>query len=574
MNEKNDKKKLKDVKLPLINSNRKNNIKSIKTATNKNKDTSSLSILSQNSLKANSVKSSNLDKKPQNKEDIKSNTFNSAMNKSILRPNTNTNINKSKSKTNNKTDDKINEIINDVNNSRNIKAKVNSNNINNMNSFNSSETSNLKEKELNKIQKKLTNKKKKYKFKIYKPLNPLLAPHEDMSFLKDNSSKEKFFNDIKNEPLRITKGKFDKIKKRRIERLEKEKKQIEYSNRQIMNDIKGQNSIIKSREIVLNGILNSIKDSRNKISQKNAQKILEEGGMIEAYKYLIKNLCKNGMPEGNVYDYCSDFIKNFERVWQKIKFRMLNKEIEEHFKKEKESLIKKNENNRSNIFYKALEQREEIRFIKKLDKSRSSLRIIKRYQIQGNEINKNNMIITNIGNNKKSSVNNNISNKKEGNKSINLINEIKSIKTLERKNTNKTSLSEQNLENIQLNNLLSKKNSLASNKVTFNIKLKKNEDEEKQSEEMKLNQEKEKKKVKEKSKEKSKENSKEKSKEKSKEIKKENEKVENEINSKNPTIINSKNNEIKDKEIQKDKKKPAIKKDKKGKIKIDDKSGK
>ena len=136
MNEKNDKKKIKDVKLPLINSNRKNNIKPIKTATNKNKDTSTLSILSQNSLKANSVKSSNLDKKPQNKEDIKSNTFNSAMNKNILRPNTNTNINKSKSKINNKTNDKINEIINDVNKTRNIKTKVNYNNINNKNGIN------------------------------------------------------------------------------------------------------------------------------------------------------------------------------------------------------------------------------------------------------------------------------------------------------------------------------------------------------------------------------------------------------------------------------------------------------
>jgi hypothetical protein len=302
----------------------------------------------------------------------------------------------------------------------------------------------------------------------------------------------------------MTKEDLDEIKKKRIKRLEREKKQMENSNRQIMNDIKGQNSIIKSREIVLSNILNSINDSRYKISQKNAQKILEKGGMIEAYKYLIKNLCKNGMPEGNVYDYCSDFIKNFERVWQKIKFRMKIKEVEEHFKKKKERLIKENEYNSSNKVYKALEQREELRFIKKLDKSRSSLRIIKRYQIQGNEVNKNNAMITNIGNNEKSSVNNNnISNKKEGNKSINLINEIKSIKTLERKNTNKTSLSEQNFENF---NLLSKKNSLASNKVTFNIKLKKNEDEEKQNEKIKLNQEKEKqkKKVKEKSKEKSK----------------------------------------------------------------------
>ncbi len=145
-----------------------------------------------------------------------------------------------------------------------------------------------------------------------------------------------------------------------------------------MNDIKGQNSIIKSREIVLNDVINSIGDSRKKISQKNAQKILEESGMIEAYKYLIKNLCKNGMPEGNVYDYCSDFIKNFERVWQKIKFKKLNKIIEEHFKEQKELLIKKNENNSNNIFYKALEQREEMRFIKKFDKSRSFLHIMKK----------------------------------------------------------------------------------------------------------------------------------------------------------------------------------------------------
>ena len=568
MNEKNDKKKIKDVKLPLINSSRKNNIKQIKTTTNKNKDTSSKSILSQNSLKANSVRSSNLDKKPQNKEDIKLNTFNSNMKKNILRPNTNANINKleiSKDlNKNDKADDKINEIINDVNKTRNIKTKVNYNNINNKNGFNSSSTSKLIE--LNNNQNKLTNKKKKYKFKIYKPLNPLLAPHEDMSFIKDHSTKENFYKKISSSLTRMTKKDLNDIKKRRIERLEKEKKQIENSNRKIMNDIKGQNSIIKSREIVLNDILNSIGDSRKKMSQKNAQKILEDGGMIEAYKYLIKNLCKNGMPEGNVYDYCSDFIKNFERVWQKIKFKMLNKQIEEHFRETKEKIIKKNENNSNNKFYKALVQREEIRFIKKFDKSRSSLHIMKKNIKQSNEIYKNNDMKTDNLGIKKSNLNEIIPNKKEENKNMNINNEIKAFKTLERKNTNKTSLNERNLENLELNNLLSKKSSLASNKVTFNIKLKKNEDEEKQNEEMELNQEKEKKK------EKSKEIKKEKSKEIKKEKQKENEKTENEINSTNPVIINTKVNEIKDKEIQKEKKKPANKKNKKGKTKEGDNS--
>ena len=568
MNEKNDKKKIKDVKLPLINSSKKNNIKQIKTTTNKNKDTSSKSILSQNSLKANSVRSSNLDKKPQNKEDIKLNTFNSNMKKNILRPNTNANINKleiSKDlNKNDKADDKINEIINDVNKTKNIKTKVNYNNINNKNGFNSSSTSKLIE--LNNNQNKLTNKKKKYKFKIYKPLNPLLAPHEDMSFIKDHSTKENFYKKISSSLTRMTKDELNDIKKRRIERLEKEKKQIENSNRKIMNDIKGQNSIIKSREIVLNDILNSIGDSRKKMSQKNAQKILEDGGMIEAYKYLIKNLCKNGMPEGNVYDYCSDFIKNFERVWQKIKFKMLNKQIEEHFRETKEKIIKKNENNSNNKFYKALVQREEIRFIKKFDKSRSSLHIMKKNIKQSNEIYKNNDMKTDNLGIKKSNLNEIIPNKKEENKNMNINNEIKAFKTLERKNTNKTSLNERNLENLELNNLLSKKSSIAGNKVTFNIKLKKNEDEEKQNEEMELNQEKEKKK------EKSKEIKKEKSKEIKKEKQKENGKTENEINSTNPVIINTKVNEIKDKEIQKEKKKPANKKDKKGKTKEGDNS--
>ena len=568
MNEKNDKKKIKDVKLPLINSSRKNNIKQIKTTTNKNKDTSSKSILSQNSLKANSVRSSNLDKKPQNKEDIKLNTFNSNMKKNILRPNTNANINKleiSKDlNKNDKADDKINEIINDVNKTRNIKTKVNNNNINNKNGFNSSSTSKLIE--LNNNQNKLTNKKKKYKFKIYKPLNPLLAPHEDMSFIKDHSTKENFYKKISSSLTRMTKKDLNDIKKRRNERLEKEKKQIENSNRKIMNDIKGQNSIIKSREIVLNDILNSIGDSRKKMSQKNAQKILEDGGMIEAYKYLIKNLCKNGMPEGNVYDYCSDFIKNFERVWQKIKFKMLNKQIEEHFRETKEKIIKEDVNYRNNKVYKALEQREEMRFIKKFDKSRSSLHIMKKNIKQSNEIYKNNDMKTDNLGIKKSNLNEIIPNKKEENKNMNINNEIKAFKTLERKNTNKTSLNERNLENLELNNLLSKKSSLASNKVTFNIKLKKNEDEEKQNEEMELNQEKEKKK------EKSKEIKKEKSKEIKKEKQKENEKTENEINSTNPVIINTKVNEIKDKEIQKEKKKPANKKDKKGKTKEGDNS--
>ena len=425
MTDNNSKKNIKDIKLPLINQTKKNTtIKSIKTTTNKN-----------------------------NKDIIKVNSA-----KNILNEENNNN-------------DKINEIIDNVNKKRNINTKV----IND--GFHSTDNN------INKI-----NKKKKYKFKIYKPLNPLLVPHEDMSFIKEHHTKENFYKDLLNKMPKMTKDKLNEIKKRRNARIKKEKLGYEFNSNKIINDIKGQNSIIKSGEIIVSDILNNINDPI-KISQKYAKKILEESGIIEAYKHLIKNLCKNGMPEGNVYDYCSEYVKNFERIWQKIKFRMLNKKIEEHFKEKKKELIEKNENNISNKFFRILEQRNEMKFVKKLDKSRSSLHIIKRKEIIPKE---------------------NIKNNENNNKFITI--ELKENKNiiLDRKNSiNKKNIQIKN--NNQLKKLLPK-----SNKVTFNIKLKKNENEENKKAEIKeeIKENIEKDKIEKEIKEKNKKNSKEKVKQK------------------------------------------------------------
>jgi hypothetical protein len=444
MNDNNSKKNIKDIKLPLINQTKKNTtIKSIKTTTNKN-----------------------------NKDIIKVNSA-----KNILNEEKNNN-------------DKINEIIDNVNKKRNINTKV----IND--GFHSTDNN------INKI-----NKKKKYKFKIYKPLNPLLVPHEDMSFIKEHHTKENFYKDLLNKMPKMTKDKLNEIKKRRNARIKKEKLGYEFNSNKIINDIKGQNSIIKSGEIIVSDILNNINDPI-KISQKYAKKILEESGIIEAYKHLIKNLCKNGMPEGNVYDYCSEYVKNFERIWQKIKFRMLNKKIEEHFKEKKKELIEKNENNISNKFFRILEQRNEMKFVKKLDKSRSSLHIIKRKEIIPKE---------------------NIKNNENNNKFITI--ELKENKNiiLDRKNSiNKKNIQIKN--NNQLKKLLPK-----SNKVTFNIKLKKNENEENKKAEIKeeIKENIEKDKIEKEIKEKNKKNSKEKVKQ------KKNDKGENENNSKNSTLLNN-----------------------------------
>jgi len=420
MNEKNNKKNQKNMNLPSIDNDKKNNKSKINN-TNRNKDSSSLTSPPKNSK----IEKSTPEKTFSNQKNSKANL--------IIPSKQNNSKSNMINLSGNKADDKINEIINKIN-----KQRINSKDIND--SINRIE---------NNRQKKMIKLKK---YRIYKPLNPLLSPHDDMTFIDVHKTRENFYKNLANSMPKITKEKLNEIKERRKERKKKEKKKLEYNSLLIMNNIKGENSIIKSGEIVLDNILKSL-NTPAKINYINAQKILEESGMIEAYKQLIKNLCQNGMPEGNVYNYCSDFIKNFERVWQKMKFKKLSKKIEEHFKEKKELYIKNNENNSKNKYFRVLEQREEIQFIKKLDKSRSSLRVIKRINI--------------LDPNKKNEEKINNINKKENNKINNM--DKKAYKNYERKSINKIKPIES-------------KNFLISNKLTFNIALKKNIIDEQQKE--------------------------------------------------------------------------------------------
>ena len=411
MNEKNNKKNL-----PSIDNNKKSNKLKINT-TNKNKDSSA----QKNSIKEKSTPEKTFSN---NQKDSKTNLLNAKNDNNLIKQN-NSKSNMINISTN-KTDEKINEIIKTINKQKN---NINSKEINNSMNF----IENNRQKKMIKLK----------KYKIYKPLNPLLSPHDDMTFINEHKTRENFYKNLANSMPKMTKEKLNEIKERRIARIKQEKKKLEYNSLMIMNNIKGENSIIKSGEIVLDNILKSI-NTPIKINYLNAQKILEESGMIEAYKQLIKNLCQNGMPEGNVYNYCSDFIKNFERVWQKMKYKKLSKQIEEHFKEKKELYIKNNENNTKNKYFRVLEQREEMQFIKKLDKSRSSLRVIKRINILDPNKNNNEATINNIMNKKL-------------------------YKNYERKSINKI----KPIEN---------KNILTSNKLTFNIALKKNLNNEKQKE--------------------------------------------------------------------------------------------
>ena len=75
-----------------------------------------------------------------------------------------------------------------------------------------------------------------------------------------------------------------------------------------------------------------------KISEKKTQKILEEGGMLDAYKYLIIQLCKNGLPIGNLFEYSAMVIKNYEKKWKDKKAKLKKEQVEQYWKEKKEQV--------------------------------------------------------------------------------------------------------------------------------------------------------------------------------------------------------------------------------------------
>ena len=43
---------------------------------------------------------------------------------------------------------------------------------------------------------------------------------------------------------------------------------------------------------------------------------LMESGMLEAYEYVLRSLCKAGLPEGNIFDYTAAKLMKFETKWK------------------------------------------------------------------------------------------------------------------------------------------------------------------------------------------------------------------------------------------------------------------
>ncbi len=112
------------------------------------------------------------------------------------------------------------------------------------------------------------------------------------------------------------------------------------------------------------------------ISSKKAQKILEEGGMLDAYKHVLAQLCKNGLPTGDIFEYASYVVKNYEKKWKEKKRQMLKDKIDKHYEEKEKEINETRENSGEIIVNKSLENREELKFIQSLDKSRSGKNVI------------------------------------------------------------------------------------------------------------------------------------------------------------------------------------------------------
>ena len=189
---------------------------------------------------------------------------------------------------------------------------------------------------------------------------------------------------IKEEGPRITEEKLAQLKMQRKKRIEKEKKEEEKEIKlytELIEEYKNSNK--KSKKDYNSKILESASKTTN-ISGAKAQKILEDGGMLDAYKYVLAQLCKQGLPTGNIFEYASIVVKNYEKKWKEKKSKIAKEKIEKYYEKKQKEIENENKNE-IKVVNKSLEHRDELKFIQSLDKSRSKINIKERTFKENND---------------------------------------------------------------------------------------------------------------------------------------------------------------------------------------------
>ena len=240
-----------------------------------------------------------------------------------------------------------------------------------------------------------------------------------------------FSEQIKELP-KISQEKLAELKEKKNKRL-KEQKIAEENDKKIYNQLMEEYKKIPEDKKQNNDLNKISLDNvpQIKMSEKKAKEILEEGGMLDAYNYLIIQLCKNGLPDGDVFGYASYIFKNYEKKWKEKKSKKLKEKIDKYYEDKKKEMSENSSNNMR--INKSLENREEYIFIRDLDKSRSSRKIVLRRNVN---LSPNIVFSTNSKNNEK--VKPKIIDKEKINEKINNNNDMKmNVTTKDKKNEDK-----------------------------------------------------------------------------------------------------------------------------------------
>jgi hypothetical protein len=205
----------------------------------------------------------------------------------------------------------------------------------------------------------------------------------------------------KEDPKALKLEEYNEKRKKRIEQEKKEEARDKKVYDQVLKEYQEKSKARTNTEVnVKNRLtspksrdddLNNIQLPKIKISEKKTQAILEEGGMLDAYKYLVIQLCKNGLPTGNLFEYSAYVIRNYEKKWKEKKSKMNKEKLEQYWKEKKQEVEKfekqqkkspdpkqkvnkttKEEENKIKALNRSLEQREINKLIANMDKSRSS----------------------------------------------------------------------------------------------------------------------------------------------------------------------------------------------------------
>ena len=150
---------------------------------------------------------------------------------------------------------------------------------------------------------------------------------------------------VPKEEKRLTEEQLKKLEETRKARLKKEREIAKEDKKvfeKIFQEAKNNNFRPTTIKNARNANNNNEMTTTIKISEKKAQMILEENGMLDCYKYLITQLCKNGLPEGNLFEYSAYIVKNYEKKWKEKKSQKTKEKIEkyweEKYKKKQEEL--------------------------------------------------------------------------------------------------------------------------------------------------------------------------------------------------------------------------------------------